>query len=183
MVEEDDNPPPPCVFSEHFTQGRSILTMHACIPHQLPWSLGILGPEYDGSFPVSACQSSPPPFMSSRSLIPSLKTGQSSPLVTPLNLIHAVPTCPYFTVLSSLRPPQDLTVPVLQSHSHNPFPRSGVITFALGICSACIPMQVAVRIPVAMDATPGKFLQILITFCFNILSQKVISDSNSSSST
>ena len=92
VVEEDPPPPPPGNFSENRPLGHSNPPTRACIPRRLPCSLGILSPESNGILPVSARQPPPPPRIYTSALKPSLRTGQSYPL---LALLHAGP--PYYS--------------------------------------------------------------------------------------
>ena len=104
-------------------------------------------------FPQLRCQSSPSTCMSACDPTPYLRMGGSFTLVDPLTLLHTGPPCPSWPVLPSLHSSQCLIYPMLRSCPHHPVPRYDVITIVAGICSTCIPGQVAVLIPVVVDAS------------------------------
>ena len=143
MLEDSDPPPVPACC----------IRCKDAVPRQRNnvYSVVVLGE----ISPVSESLASSPPRMSIHAPTPSLQMGGTPPLIALLALHHAILPCPFCPVPPSHQPPQRLTAPVPRSCSHPPLPRSNVITFASGLCSARIPGQVVVRVPVAVYATHG----------------------------
>ena len=167
MVEEYGDPR----FLLRALSARTWYPSDACICSLLvalvSWNLYV--PNMMTVSPYPPVSPPPSPFMSTCAATPSLQTGWSSPMVAPLALLHTSLPCCFFSVPPSLRPPHRLTPLVSRSLSRLSLPNSYVITFSLGICSAHIPGQVAVYIPVAMDDTHRNVEELLFYVHCNLI--------------